>query len=99
MVKSWPTLSERDADGVITIWKMVQHTDKEEVGAEGKSKPEVLLGCRRCKSCARTVRDGVIDVQCTSATKMGFRSIKPEETIAREKHNGVRDVLCEEGFC
>ena len=28
-----------------------------------------------------------------------MRSIKPEETIARERHQLVRDILWEEGFC
>ena len=30
------------------------------------------------------VRNEVPDVQCNSTTRMGFMSIKPEETIARE---------------
>jgi len=30
------------------------------------------------------MRNGVIDAQCDSGARTGFRSIKPEETIARE---------------
>ena len=34
---------ERDVDGVVTVWRMVQHIDKQEVGAEEKSQPKGLL--------------------------------------------------------
>ena len=47
---------ERDVDGVITIRRTAQHTDKQEVGAEGMSQPEVLLGVGRCKSQTWRVR-------------------------------------------
>ena len=29
----------------------------------------------------------------------GFKLIKLEETIARERHEGVRDIFWEEGLC
>ena len=66
--------------------------DKEEVRVSGKSQPEVLLGVRRYKLSTRIVRSWIIDVQCDSATRTGFRSIKPEETIARERYEGVGDI-------
>ena len=47
----------------------------------GKSQPEVLLGCWRCKSSRWRMRNGVLDVQCNSAIRTGFRSIKLEETM------------------
>ena len=34
----------REVDGVVTVRRMVQHTDEQEVGTEGKSQAEVLLG-------------------------------------------------------
>ena len=50
---------ERDVDGVIciTVRGTVQHTDEQDVGAKGKSQPEVLLGVGRCKSSTMTVRN------------------------------------------
>ena len=53
--------------GVVTIWRTVQHTDKQEVGAEGKSQPKVLLMVGRCKVSGRVVGNLVIDVKCNSA--------------------------------
>jgi len=44
------------------------------------------------------VRNGVLDVQCDSASRIGFRSIKLVETIVRERYYGGMDVLWEEGF-
>ena len=49
--------SERDVDGVITVGRTVQHTDKHGVGVEGKSQLEVLLGFGRCKSSKQRVRN------------------------------------------
>ena len=69
-----------------------------EVTVEGKSQPDILLGVVRWKSSTWRVRNGVLDVKCDSAARAGFRPIKPEETLARERHRGVRDVLWEEGF-
>ena len=37
MVKSLSMMSERDVNGVVTVWRTVQHTDEQEVGAEGRS--------------------------------------------------------------
>ena len=53
---------------------------------EGMSQPKVLLGVWRWKSRTRGVRNRVIDVKWNSVTRMGFRSIKPKETITRERH-------------
>ena len=53
-------LSERDIDGVITV-RTEQHTDEQEVGAEGKSQSEVLLGVEMCKISTRAERDCVLD--------------------------------------
>ena len=50
-------LSERDVDGVVTVRRMVQHTDYQEVGAEAKSQPAVPLGVGRWKISARAVRN------------------------------------------
>ena len=49
MVKSWFMSSERDIYGVITVWRILQHTDKQEVEAEEKLQPKVLLGVGRYK--------------------------------------------------
>ena len=99
MVKSWFMLSERDVDGVVIIGRTVQHTDKHEVEAEGKLQPEELLWFGRCKSSTQRVRNALLVVKGKYTARMGFRSIKPEERIARERHEGIRDVLWEEGFC
>jgi len=40
----------------------------------------------------------ILDVQCDSASRIGFRSIKLVETIVRERYYGGMDVLWEEGF-
>ena len=53
--------------------------------------PEVLLGLGRCKS--STGRVCILYVMRDSATSTGFRLIKPEETIAKERHQGIRDIL------
>ena len=42
--------------------------------------------------------NGVFNVKCNSAARAGFRSIKLEETIARERHYRVRDLLWKEAF-
>ena len=43
----------REVDRVVTVGRMLQHTDKHEVGAEGKSQPGVLLGFWWSKSSTR----------------------------------------------
>ena len=65
---------------------MGQHIDEHEVGVEGKSQPEILLGFGRCKNSAWSVRNRVVDKWWDSACRIGSRSIKPEETIARGRH-------------
>ena len=77
-------MCESDVDGVVTVWRMAQHTDKQYVVEEGRSQPEVLLGFGWCKSKTLRVRNGVAGEQCNSATRTGFRSIKTDETLARE---------------
>ena len=68
MVTSRSLLAERDANGVVTVRRMVQHTDKE-VGVEGKSQSKVFLGGW---GCTQTVRNEVIDVKCNFAGRAGF---------------------------
>ena len=51
-------LSEIDADAVITVMKMAQHTDEQEVGAEEKLQPKVKLqGIGRCKVSTGALRN------------------------------------------
>ena len=92
-------LAERDTDYVITVWRMVHHTDEQEVGAEGKLQPEVLLGVGRCKVSTRAVGNRDIDAKCNSATGARFRPIKSEERVTRKRHSRVGDVPCKERFC
>ena len=47
----------REVDGVVTVKGRVQHTDKQELGVEGKSQPKVLLVVGRCKISTCTVRN------------------------------------------
>ena len=58
-----------------------------------KLKSYIFLKVGSCKISTQTVRNGVIDVKCNTATRMGFKPMKLEETIARERLDGVRDVL------
>ena len=44
-------------DGVVTVRRMVQHTDNEEVGVEGKSQPKIIFGFGRCKIISQIVRN------------------------------------------
>ena len=93
-------LSTRDINRVVTVWRTVQHIDKQEGGRwGGKSQSKLLLGFVRCENSKCTVRNGVLDLPCYSASRKGFMLNKPEETIHRERQEGVRDVLWEEGFC
>ena len=39
-----------DVDGIIAVWKTVQCTAKQEVGAEGKLQPKLLLESRGVRS-------------------------------------------------
>ena len=50
-------LSERNVDGVVRVWRMIKHTDKQEVGAEGKSLAKVLLVVTSCEISTRTVKN------------------------------------------
>ena len=65
---------------------MVQHTDKQEVGAEGKLQPEVFLGVWRSEGSAWRVRNRVIDKESNSATRGRLRSIILEEGVTRERN-------------
>ena len=47
---------ERDLVGVITVERTVPHTDKQKVGVEAKSQPELFLGVGRWKSSTQRVR-------------------------------------------
>ena len=47
---------ERDVVGVITVERTVPHTDKQKVGVEVKSQPELFLGVGRWKSSTQRVR-------------------------------------------
>ena len=59
-------------------------THIQEVVAEGKLWPKVLLGDWRYKSSTQTVRN--LDVHCISATVTGFfKPVEPEETISWER--------------
>ena len=55
-------LRKRDVEEVVTVQKMVQHTDEQEVGVEGKSQPNLLRGNGWCKISTWTVRNRIIDV-------------------------------------
>ena len=57
MVKDWSIFGERDGDGVVSVWRMVQRNDKQEVGVEGKSQPKILFGLGRCKIISQIVRN------------------------------------------
>ena len=57
VVKNSSILPERDVDGVVTVRRMVQYTYEQEVGAEEKSQPVVLLGVGRYKIRTRAVRN------------------------------------------
>ena len=50
-------VGENDIDVVITVQRKAQHTDKHEVGEEGKLQPEVLLRVGRCKITTKAVRN------------------------------------------
>ena len=94
VVKSWSMLSkrerereraresergQRDVDGVIAVGRMVQHTDMRwEWRVCYSSRYSWGLGGVRA---VHRVRNGILDVQCKSGIRMGFRLIKPEETI------------------
>ena len=49
MVKSLSILS--DVNGVVTVRRMVQNADEQEVGAEGTSQHEVFLGVGSFDKC------------------------------------------------
>ena len=93
-------LAEREIDinGVIPVWRTVQHMDKQEVVVEGKGQPKVLLVARKGEGRTQTVGNGVLDINCNVATGTGFRPVEPEKTIPRERYRGTRDILWEEGF-
>ena len=48
-------LSKRDVDGVVPFRRTIQLTDEQEVGAKGKSQPEVLPGVGRGKISTKAV--------------------------------------------
>ena len=60
-------------------------THRQEVEAEEKSQPQVLLGFWRYKISTRTVGICFFDVKSNPAGNAGFRPIKLEEPIARER--------------
>ena len=62
VIKSWSMLSEKDVDGVVTVWRTVQCTVKNVVRTEGRSQPEVVLGFGRCKSSTRRVVNGAAPI-------------------------------------
>ena len=51
---------QRDANLVVTVRRMVEHTDKQEVVAEGKCK--ALRGVWRAEGSTRTMTNCIIDV-------------------------------------
>ena len=44
------------------------NTDEQQVGVEGMSQLEILLGVERCKISTRAVTKGVLDVKCNYTT-------------------------------
>ena len=45
------------------------------------------------------VRNRVFDEESNSSTRTRLRSVIPEDGVARERYEGVGDVLKEESFC